>query len=68
MDNKQKTPHGHPNSNSYVKNLRVLVFQMDRWIDGRTVAGSHRVLTTAMDDWSENLFALALVRAYACVR
>jgi hypothetical protein len=32
------------------------------------VAGSHRVLTTAMDDWLENLFALAPVRAYAYVR
>ncbi len=31
-------------------------------------AGSRRVLTTAMDDWSENLFALAPVRAYAYVR
>jgi hypothetical protein len=29
---------GHPNFNSYIKNLRVLVFQtyqrMDRWMDG----------------------------------
>jgi hypothetical protein len=26
MDDGQKTPRGHPNFNSYVKNLRVLVF------------------------------------------
>ncbi len=31
-------------------------------------AGSRRVLTTVNDDWSENLFALAPVRAYAYVR
>jgi hypothetical protein len=31
-------------------------------------AGSRRVLTTTIDDWSENLFALAPVRAYAYVR
>jgi hypothetical protein len=27
----------------------------------QNIAGSRRVLTTAMDDWSENLFALAPV-------
>jgi hypothetical protein len=31
-------------------------------------AGSRRVLATAVDDWSENLFALAPVRAYAYVQ
>ncbi len=30
--------------------------------------GSRRVLTTAMDNWLKNLFALAPVRAYAYVR
>jgi hypothetical protein len=34
------TPHGHTDLNSYVKNLRVLVFQtdgqMDRQTDGQT--------------------------------
>ncbi len=29
IDDGQKTPHGHPNFNSYVKNLRV-------WYSGRT--------------------------------
>ena len=29
------------------------------------IAGSHRVLATAVDDWLENLLALAPVRAYA---
>jgi hypothetical protein len=33
MDNGQKTPCGHPNFNSYVKNLRVLVFQTDGQTD-----------------------------------
>ncbi len=32
------------------------------------LAGSRRVLATAVDDWSENLFALAPVRAYANVQ
>jgi hypothetical protein len=30
--------------------------------------GSGRVLATAVDDWLENLFVLAPVRAYAYVR
>ncbi len=29
MDDGQKTPRGHPNFNSYVKNPRVLVFRTD---------------------------------------
>ncbi len=32
MDNGQMTPRGHPDFNSYIKNLRVLVFRTD----GRT--------------------------------
>jgi hypothetical protein len=39
-DDRQITPRGYPNFNSYVKNLRVLLFQTDRWtdsqMDGRT--------------------------------
>jgi hypothetical protein len=31
-------------------------------------AGSRRVLATAVEDWLENLFALAPVRAYAYVQ
>ncbi len=33
MDDGQKTPHGHPDFNSYVKNLCVLVFITDGWTD-----------------------------------
>ncbi len=32
------------------------------------IAGSRRVLATAVDDWLENLFALAPVQAYAYVQ
>ncbi len=34
----------------------------------RKIAGSHRVLATAVDDWLENLLALAPVQAYAYVQ
>jgi hypothetical protein len=33
-----------------------------------SLAGSHRVLATVVDDWSDNLLALAPVQAYAYVR
>jgi hypothetical protein len=36
MDDGQKTPRGHPDFNSYVKILRVLIFQMDGRMDKRT--------------------------------
>jgi hypothetical protein len=36
MDDGQKTPHGHPDCNSYVKILGVFIFQMDRQTDGQT--------------------------------
>jgi hypothetical protein len=36
MDDGQKTPHGHPDFNSYVKILRVLVFITDRQTDRQT--------------------------------
>jgi hypothetical protein len=36
MEDGQRTPRGHPNFNSYVKNLRVLVFQADGRTDRRT--------------------------------
>jgi hypothetical protein len=32
-NNRQMTPRGYPNLNSYVKKLRVLVFWMDREIN-----------------------------------
>jgi hypothetical protein len=35
-DNGQKTSRGHPNFNSYIQNLHVLVFQVDRWTDRQT--------------------------------
>ncbi len=36
MDDGQKIPRGHPDFNSYVKILRVLVFITDGWMDGWT--------------------------------
>ncbi len=36
MDDEQKTPRGHPDFNSYVNILRVLVFMTDGWMDGQT--------------------------------
>ncbi len=36
MENGQKTPRGHPNFNSYVKNLHVLVFRIDGPTDRQT--------------------------------
>jgi hypothetical protein len=36
MNDGQKTPRGHPNFNSYIQNLCVLVLQTDRQTDGRT--------------------------------
>jgi hypothetical protein len=35
-DNAQKTPHGHPDFNSYVQNLRVFIFQTDRHTNRQT--------------------------------
>ncbi len=43
MDDGQKTPHGHPDFNSYVKILRVFIDngranrQTDRWTDGEII-------------------------------
>jgi hypothetical protein len=36
MDEGQKTPRGHPDFNSYVKILRVFIWngQTDEWTDG----------------------------------
>jgi hypothetical protein len=36
MDNGQKTPRLHPDFNSYVKILRVFIFQTDGQTNGRT--------------------------------
>ncbi len=36
MDDGQKTARGHPDFNSYVKILRVLVFITDGWTDRQT--------------------------------
>jgi hypothetical protein len=35
MDDGQKTPRGHPDFNSYVKILRVFIFQTDERTDRR---------------------------------
>jgi hypothetical protein len=34
MNNGQKIPRGHPYFNSYIKNLRVLLFRTDGRMDG----------------------------------
>ncbi len=34
-DDAQKIPQGHPDFNSYVKILRVFIFQTDRQMDGQ---------------------------------
>jgi hypothetical protein len=39
MEGGQKTPRGHPNFNSYVKNLRVLVFMTDGRTDREIIPG-----------------------------
>jgi hypothetical protein len=44
MDDRQKTPRGHPDINSYVKNLHVLVFQTDGWRDRQTDKEIHLLL------------------------
>jgi hypothetical protein len=36
MDDGQKTPHGHPDFDSYMKIQRVLVSITDGWTDGWT--------------------------------
>jgi hypothetical protein len=36
MGDGQKTPHGHPDLNSFVKILRVFIFQTDRGTDRQT--------------------------------
>ncbi len=57
------------NKASFTKSL-FLDKKLNRidWLIPTYLAGSRRVLTTAMDDWSENLFVLAPVQAYAYVR
>ncbi len=34
-NDRQMTPHGYPNFNFYLKNLRVFVFWTDRCMDGQ---------------------------------
>ncbi len=48
MDDGQKPPRGYPNFNSYVKNLRDLVFWTDRQTDRQT------------DGWTETLIRCGL--------
>ncbi len=43
MEDGQMTPRGNPNFNSYDKNLPILVFQSDGWMDGDNNPG--RVLS-----------------------
>ncbi len=42
MDDGQMTPHGHPTFNSYIKNLRFLVFWTDRQTDREIDPGEAR--------------------------
>ncbi len=36
MDDRQKTPRGHPDFNTYMKILRVFIVRTDRITDGET--------------------------------
>jgi hypothetical protein len=56
MDNGQKTPHGHPDLNSYVKILRVLALITDRQTDGQTDGQTDRQRNTLAARGLEELF------------
>jgi hypothetical protein len=58
MDDGQKTPGGHPNFNSYIKNLRVLVFQTDRQTDKQTQ--TDRQTDGRTDELTEKLIRVGL--------
>jgi hypothetical protein len=44
MDGGQRTPRGHPDFNSYVKILRVLVFRTDGRTDGQTERQTEKLI------------------------
>ncbi len=45
MEDGQKTPRGHPDFNSYVKILRVFIFQTDDGLtDGRTDGRTEKII------------------------
>jgi hypothetical protein len=46
MEDRQITPRGYPNFNSYIKNKRILVFQTDGWTDKRTNGQTGRQMET----------------------
>jgi hypothetical protein len=62
MNDGQKTPRGHPNYKSYVKNLRILAFRMDGRMDGWTDGW--------MDGWTDgrtdrHLYLIPMLFAFA---
>jgi hypothetical protein len=67
MDDRQKTPRGHPDFNSYVKILRVFIFRTDRHSDG-DINPVWASLTTFLQvnttpaAWLEELFFIVLER------
>jgi hypothetical protein len=62
MDVGQKTPRGHPDLNSYVKNLGVLVFITDRQTDRQTDKKTEKFTRCA---WAGGtFFPVVLVRQF----
>jgi hypothetical protein len=55
-DDGQKTPRGHPNFNSYIQNLYVLVFQTDgqtnRQMDGRMNGLTEKIIRCGLGNLS----------------
>jgi hypothetical protein len=46
------TPRGYPNFNSYVKNLRVLVFRTDRQMDRQTDRQTEKLIRCGLGNLS----------------
>jgi hypothetical protein len=64
MDDGKKTPCGHPDFNSYVKNLRVLVFQTNGWMNTLIHGGFPHYISpgTPAAHGLEELFSAVLER------
>jgi hypothetical protein len=69
MDDGQKTLHGYPDFNSYVKILCVLVFRMDGWTDRQTdgqtektpdVHGLEELLSAVLERFLKPIHALRM--------
>jgi hypothetical protein len=52
-NDRQMTPRGYPNFNSYMKNLRVLVFRTDRRTDGRTDRQTEKLIWCGLGHLSD---------------